>query len=124
VVFRDGLLLAAQRGPGKDQAGRWEFPVGETEIEALSRELAEELSVIVAPMERLGVVHHEYERFHIELIPFCCELTAGNLSVSEHQELRWLTFDDRLTVDWCEADHFIAAALEPRHFELKSGRNG
>ena len=50
IIECRGKILLAQRGASKDQAGLWEFPggkveIGETQPEALCRELAEELSV-------------------------------------------------------------------------------
>ena len=47
---RDGRILIAERPAGKQMAGRWEFPggkvnTGESEADALSRELREELGI-------------------------------------------------------------------------------
>ena len=57
----DGALLFAQRPEGKPYAGWWEFPggkveSGETVMEALERELHEELGIMVEPGEPLEVV--------------------------------------------------------------------
>ena len=53
---RVGLVLIAQRPPGKVLAGRWEFPggklaEGESPSEALQRELREELGIVVRQFE-------------------------------------------------------------------------
>ena len=50
LINQDGLILLAQRPPGKAMAGLWEFPGGkiepdETPEAALVRELREELAV-------------------------------------------------------------------------------
>jgi 8-oxo-dGTP diphosphatase len=54
LVDAQGRLLLAQRPPGKHLAGAWEFPGGKLEpgeapLEALARELREELGVAIDP---------------------------------------------------------------------------
>ncbi|VTP63380.1 CTP pyrophosphohydrolase [Serratia rubidaea] len=53
IIARDGKILLAQRDAQSDQAGRWEFPggkveSGESQPQALARELAEELGIEAA----------------------------------------------------------------------------
>jgi 8-oxo-dGTP diphosphatase len=60
-----GRVLIAQRPAGKHMAGRWELPggklePGETPLDALRRELAEELGVTLANAERLIRLRHDY----------------------------------------------------------------
>ncbi|MFG1172387.1 pyrimidine (deoxy)nucleoside triphosphate diphosphatase [Erwiniaceae bacterium CAU 1747] len=50
LILRHGRLLLAQRGPQGDQPGLWEFPggkvdAGESQPQALRRELNEELAI-------------------------------------------------------------------------------
>jgi len=52
-------LLCLRRGPGERHAGAWEFPggkvqAGESLVEALARELEEELGLAIAPPTFLG----------------------------------------------------------------------
>ena len=58
VIERGGRVLVSQRGPGGGQAGRWEFPggkreAGESDAEALRREVREELGIEVVVGERI-----------------------------------------------------------------------
>ncbi|MEA3149492.1 MAG: 8-oxo-dGTP diphosphatase [Gammaproteobacteria bacterium] len=59
-------MLIAQRPPGKHLAGSWEFPggkvePGETRVQALGRELREELGItLVGPPRPLIRVRHGY----------------------------------------------------------------
>ncbi|HSC46303.1 MAG TPA: NUDIX domain-containing protein, partial [Candidatus Acidoferrum sp.] len=52
LIDPDGRVLIAQRPPGKEMAGLWEFPGGKVEANetpeaALIRELKEELGIAV-----------------------------------------------------------------------------
>lgn len=56
IIERGGRVLVSQRGQGVGHPGRWEFPggkrePGERDVEALARELREELDVEVAIRE-------------------------------------------------------------------------
>ena len=56
VIEREGLVLIAQRPPGKLLALKWEFPggkveAGETPGKAPVRELHEELGIVVEPQD-------------------------------------------------------------------------
>jgi 8-oxo-dGTP diphosphatase len=67
-----GLVLLAQRPPGKHLAGFWEFPGGKIEPgedgpAALARELKEELSLEVAIGRFMGIFRHKYEWGEIDL---------------------------------------------------------
>ena len=67
-----GRVLIAQRPTGAHMAGRWEFPGGkidggESELQALSRELTEELGVKLLSAERMLQLTHEYAERCVEL---------------------------------------------------------
>ena len=73
--IRDGRVLAARRGPGRARAGWWELPggkvdPGETDEEALVRELREELGVDVVVGDRLGVSLHREAEAIVELVAY------------------------------------------------------
>ena len=68
----EGRVLIAQRPAGKHMAGKWEFPggkidAGETELQALTRELEEELGVTVLSAARLLQLTHDYPERRVEL---------------------------------------------------------
>ena len=75
VVDGKPQVLFAQRPAGKAYAGYWEFPggkieVGETVIDALVREIDEELGVHIRSAQLWRSERFSYEHAHVEL-NFC-----------------------------------------------------
>lgn len=75
VIERDGLVLVAQRPPGKHLALKWEFPggkieEGETPAAALVREIREELGCAICVGEALPACVHAYPSVTILLMRF------------------------------------------------------
>lgn len=72
IEDESGLVLLAQRPPGKALAGAWEFPggkieAGENATEALARELREELSLEVSIGRFMGIFNYVYETGPVDL---------------------------------------------------------
>jgi mutator protein MutT len=77
LVFRDGLLLIAQRRPQDHLGGLWEFPggkrePGESAEDCLTRELMEELGIEVEIKELVETIAHDYPRKRVRLQFFRC----------------------------------------------------
>ena len=77
LVFRDGLLLIAQRRPQDHLGGLWEFPGGKREPEesaedCLTRELMEELGIEVEIKELVETIAHDYSGKRVRLKFFRC----------------------------------------------------
>jgi 8-oxo-dGTP diphosphatase len=103
-------VLVAQRVRPPELAGRWELPggkvaPGETERDALARELAEELGLAVddiAVGDRLGD--------DIALNPtttlraYRVRLIRGEPHPHDHRALRWVTAAQLPDIDWVPAD--------------------
>ncbi|BCO34816.1 (deoxy)nucleoside triphosphate pyrophosphohydrolase [Mycobacterium heckeshornense] len=114
AIIADCTLLVAQRDRPPELAGRWELPggkvrAGETEPEALARELAEELGVEVAVGERLGGDIDLDST--ATLRAYRVELIGGRPHPREHRALRWVTAAELHAVDWVPADRGWLAAL-------------
>ena len=97
LVDGDGRVLLAQRPPGKQMAGMWEFPggkpeAGETPETALIRELHEELDIDVtaACLAPLTFASHAYADFHLLMPLYVCRRWRGTMQPREGQALAWV----------------------------------
>lgn len=111
IVHRDGRVLAAHRADGAYEGG-WELPGGKVEegeapVEALRRELAEELGCELGSAWLYDTVEHDYPDFHLTMDCFVCRLADGAEPVAHegvHSELRWLAREELFDVEWLPAD--------------------
>jgi 8-oxo-dGTP diphosphatase len=109
ILERDGQILAAQRSETMSLPLKWEFPGGkvddgETEIEALRREIQEELSVEIEIGVRLEPTFKEDTHRIICLIPYLCRLISEEIILTEHAAYEWVTLEHVHALDWAEAD--------------------
>lgn len=109
-------VLIAQRPPGKHMAGRWELPggklhAGETAIEALRRELAEELGVDLRDARPLIRLRHDYADRRVQLDVWRVTDFAGEPRGVDGQALEWVRPDELPGRDLLEADLPIVTAL-------------
>jgi len=114
---RAGELLIAQRPPGKPLAGRWEFPggkvaAGERELDALKRELREELGVEVTAARPLMRVTATYPERDIELSLWIVEAYSGQVRALDGQRLKWVAPAELAKEDLLEADRPFIEALQ------------
>lgn len=105
----EGKVLLVRRGPGQSGAGFWEFPggkveVGESDEQALIREIDEELSLSVKILSFIGEVEHSYPSKKICLRVYLCEAPHGELVLSEHDAHKWILPAQILTEELSEAD--------------------
>ena len=89
-----GRVLVTRRAPDAHQGGVWEFPGGKVEedenlLEALARELREELGVLVETTEELMALEHDYGDKRVRLD--VCRVTrwTGEPRGLEGQPLAW-----------------------------------
>jgi 8-oxo-dGTP diphosphatase len=90
----DGRVLLAQRPKGRPYPGYWEFPggkiePGETPLQALTRELEEELAIVVGAATPWLTRVHRYTHATVKLHFFRIEQWEGDLTNREHDALAW-----------------------------------
>lgn len=111
ALVHQGRVLAARRSAPPETAGYWEFPggkaePGETEEQALERELFEELGVQARALCRLPGTW--LVRPGLELRIWAAELITGEPSaLQDHDQLRWLGPTELTTVDWLTHDREV-----------------
>lgn len=108
VIKKGDKILATQRGYGEFKDG-WEFPggkieAGETPAEALVREIKEELNAHIKIDDELGMVEYDYPDFHLHMQCFLCSLVSDEMTLLEHEDMKWLTATTMNHVDWLPAD--------------------
>lgn len=120
ALVRADRLLVAQRQRPPELAGLWELPggkaaPGESDADALARELREELGVEVAVGARLG--GDVTLATGMVLRAYLVSLTAGSPHPHDHRALRWVAVDDLDDLPWVPADRAwladLADALRP-----------
>lgn len=93
MIERDGKYLITQRKPTASLPLLWEFPggrvePGESDAQALARELKEEMAITVKVEERVLQALHSYPDYDIDFRVYRCHLTSGeicHINVHDHQ---------------------------------------
>ena len=119
---RPALLLAARRTEPPRLAGGWELPGGKVEpgedpLEALHRELREELGIGVEVGARLEP-HHGGDwplppsaALRVWLVRV---IDGEPVPLEDHDLLRWVPLDDESAVPWLSADVPVVEAVRAR----------
>ncbi|MEL0213065.1 MAG: NUDIX domain-containing protein, partial [Euryarchaeota archaeon] len=103
-------ILACRRPPQDVWAGWWEFPggkidEGESEKEALTREIKEELGINVTPKTKIASLEYEYEDRFVSLFIWDCGIVnPDSINQNEHDLILWLDESTLNTVKWLPAD--------------------
>jgi 8-oxo-dGTP diphosphatase len=128
VVWRNDRVLLVRRGkPPRD--GQWSLPggaqqLGETLLEAVTREVLEETGLVVEDVRFLAAVDlvdrqpDGRVRYHYTLVDFTAEAPAGDAAAGDDAvAVAWFTLDELRGLGlWSETLRIIgdAAALRPR----------
>ncbi len=121
IIINNGEILCMQRNVGKYDyvSYKYEFPGGklengESQVQALMRELAEEmnLNVQINYDDFFMTVEHNYPDFSITMHSYICQIDSRSFTRKEHISHTWLKVDSLDTLDWAAADLPIVKKLK------------
>jgi 8-oxo-dGTP diphosphatase len=117
VILNDsGKILITKRAPGSHQGGLWEFPGGKVEPgesleQALSRELQEELGIVVGRTSPLLQVPHDYGDKAVLLDVCVVWEFSGCARGEEGQAMAWVVLADLANYEFPVANKPIISAI-------------
>lgn len=121
VVEHEGQYLCVRKGQTRYSytSNVFEFPggkvePGETESEAIIRELQEEMDYSIIVDRHLTTVSYEYPDFSITLSAYICHPAKERDSfvLKEHIENKWLAAEELTSLSWAAADDGIVEAIK------------
>jgi 8-oxo-dGTP diphosphatase len=113
-------LFIAKRASQAHQGGLWEFPggkkeQGETAEQALTRELQEEIGIVIDNPTPLIKLEHDYGDKLIQLDVYTVMTFAGEPHGAEGQETQWIQLAEIDQYAFPEANMAIIQALKAAH---------
>ncbi len=111
IIKHENKILCVQRDVHKFDyiSLKYEFPGGkiedgESNEEALLREIKEELELDISISFFLLTVEHSYPDFKLIMHAYLCETTDNNLKLNAHVDFKWLSLTELPSLDWAAAD--------------------
>ena len=118
IIKHNNKILCTQRDVSKNEevSFKWEFPggkieVGETNEEALKREIKEELNIDINIERCFMEVNYTYPSFKLKMHTYICNTESENIELLVHKDYKWLECSKLNTLDWAPADKPIINKL-------------
>ena len=118
IIKNDNKILCTQRDVSKNEevSFKWEFPggkieSGETQEEALAREIKEELNIDINIERYFMEVNYTYPSFKLKMHTYICNTQTDNIELLVHKDYIWLECSKLNTLDWAPADKPIIDKL-------------
>lgn len=117
VIERDGRYLITQRKSTAVLPLLWEFPGGrvedgESETDALTREVMHRIGIEVSVFEKLGDHFHEYDGYDVLMTMFACQLPEGaEPRAVGVADARWVNSNELETYEFPPADQSSMSKL-------------
>jgi 8-oxo-dGTP diphosphatase len=94
LVEQDGRILMSRRRPDQSLPGCWEFPggkieAGESPVQALEREILEEIGCRIEVGRIFEVVFFAYPAFDLIMLVYRCQIVDGMPGARSVAEVAW-----------------------------------
>ena len=115
IIKKEDKIFITRRSYG-EFANMWDFPggkieAGETNEEALIREIKEELELDINKLEFLTTVEYDYPTFHLTMHCYTCEICGGTLNLNAHNDAKWVSIQELRGEKWVPADIEVVKKL-------------
>jgi 8-oxo-dGTP diphosphatase len=110
LIVQANRLLVCQRREGGPFPLKWEFPGGKVEpgeglMQALSRELREELEIEIPSAKEIYRHSHRYrDTMKVELVFFRVDEYRGKIVNKVFQDVRWARLEELKQFDFLDGD--------------------
>ena len=118
IIQVEDRFLCLQRNVGEYDyiSLKYEFPggkieAGESQQQALKREIREELQYDIQIEQKFLTVEHQYPDFRLLMHSYLCTAKDVNFTLIEHMDYKWLTANQLERLDWAAADRAIVKQL-------------
>jgi len=106
---RDGRYLITQRRPEATLPLLWEFPggkvePGESDAQALARELREEMDIRVEVGDEVLTVQREYDKYFIDFHVYSVWILSQEIKTLQVHDYRWVTVAELADYEFPAAD--------------------
>jgi len=117
ITNQQNEVLISLRHKDAHQGGLWEFPGGKVEreesvLDALKREIKEELNILIHSASPFKSIHHQYSDKAVLLDIWLVESFTGKAQGAEGQQIKWQAIKDLNTRGFPAANRVIIHALK------------